>query len=123
MHKVTTLYTPDNAVWTIDVRREKEEIARVVGSTHRITLGDLQNMCSGDKKSMVQKLMFRDFLADPLAIRYFHTFLADLATSAEEDEATEESSLLLYEEVQRFRRSMANAAHHAKVSGAINIYY
>jgi len=29
-------------------------------------------------------------------------------------EATEESSLLLYEEVQRFRRSMANAAHHAK---------
>jgi hypothetical protein len=37
MHKVTTLYTPDNSVWTIDVRKEKEEIARVVGSTHRIT--------------------------------------------------------------------------------------
>ena len=24
MHKVTTLYTPDNSVWTIDVRKEKE---------------------------------------------------------------------------------------------------
>ena len=76
MHKVTTLYTPDDAVWTIDVRREKEEIARVVGSTHRITSGDLHNMMQGAKKTMVQRLMFIDFLNDPLAVRYFHTYLS-----------------------------------------------
>jgi hypothetical protein len=28
------------------------------------------------KKDMVQKFMFQDFLNDPLAVRYFHTYLA-----------------------------------------------
>ena len=109
MHKVTTLYTPDNAVWTIDVKREKEEIARVVGSTHRITLGDLHNMVTGSKMAMVQKLMFVDFLNDPLAIRYFHTFLA---TSKEE--GIDDSKLLFWEEIRRYKRSMSSATFHAR---------
>jgi len=114
MHKVTTLYTPDNAVWTIDVRREKEEIARVVGSTHRITLGDLQNMCNGDKQVTVQRLMFKDFLSDPLAIRYFHTFLELESERTGGKSANDDNSLMLYEEIQRFRRSMSSSTFHAR---------
>ncbi|GMH59763.1 hypothetical protein TrST_g1587 [Triparma strigata] len=122
MHKVTTLYTPDNAVWTIDVRREKEEIARVVGSTHRITTGDLHNMRSGSRKEVVQRLMFADFLNDPLAVRYFHTYLAstndDVLSSRSLDEDDEgsynEDNLLFWEEIRRYRRAMSSATFQAR---------
>ena len=139
MHKVTTLYTPDNSVWTIDVRKEKEEIARVVGSTHRITSGDLHNMCKGAKKDMVQKFMFQDFLNDPLAVRYFHKFLRVreeeqaakglAATAARAAERTlsatagklggdttdyNENNLLFWEEIRRYKRSMSAASYHAR---------
>jgi hypothetical protein len=135
MHKVTTLYTPDNSVWTIDVRKEKEEIARVVGSTHRITSGDLHNMCQGSKKDMVQKFMFQDFLNDPLAVRYFHTFLAtqedtnaiavvsklaerttrSLSGSAKLNRTEfNENDLLFWEEIRRYKRSMSSATFHAR---------
>ena len=110
MHKVTTLYTPNNEVWTIDVKKEKEEVARVVGSTHRITSGDLHNMCKGAKKSMVRKFLFMDFLSDPLAVRYFHTFLA-----AQEVQAASEKSAST-----RFLKRMETAVSMRKIGDAQN---
>jgi len=119
MHKVTTLYTPDDAVWTIDVRREKEEVARVVGSTHRITSGDLHNMMQGAKKTMVQRLMFIDFLNDPLAVRYFHTYLAASNDKKDVHKAKvinefNEDNLLFWEEIRRYRRAISSATFQAR---------
>ena len=129
VHKVTTLYTPDDTVWTIDIRREKEGVARVVGSTHRITSGDLHNMMKGSKKNVVQKLMFTDFLNDPLAVRYFNTYLQDV--SAEQDKsvsasgrerksenesefALTEDNLVFWEEIRRYRKAMSSATFLAR---------
>jgi len=119
LHKVTTLYTPDDAVWTIDVRREKEEVARVVGSTHRITSGDLHNMMKGAKKAMVQRLMFIDFLNDPLAVRYFHTYLASSNEKKDDKIARvgnefNEDNLLFWEEIRRYRRAISSATYQAR---------
>ena len=105
-HKITMLYTPNNHVWTIDVKKEAEETTRIVGSSHRITVGDLQNLMRGGKKDMVRRLMFKDFLTDPLAMRYFHTFLQSRSDRSDE-------LLVFFEEVQRYRGKMADACSYA----------
>jgi hypothetical protein len=74
-HKRTTIFTSSSDVWQIDVKREKETVARAKGSSHRITAADLMNCSSGDKKKLSQKLIFEDFLCDPQATRFFRAFL------------------------------------------------
>ena len=40
-----------------------------------MTSADLHNLKNGQKKDLVRKLIFRDFVKDPQAIRYFRHYL------------------------------------------------
>ena len=79
-------------------------------------------MRTGAKKEVVQRLMFKDFLNDPLAVRYFHSYLS--VSNTDEDKGAphgvrvrndfNEDNLLFWEEVRRYRRAMSNATFQAR---------
>jgi hypothetical protein len=112
-HKVTTVYTAVAAndqycsVWTIDVKRERELVKRGKGSSHRITRDDLRNLQhAGPKKALVRRLMFRDFLMDPQAARYFMMFLERGETGA--------ARLAFFQEVEQLAAAIAETHLVAK---------
>jgi len=98
--KVTMVYTPDDVVWTFNVKQQKEVATASHQTSHRLNKDGLRLLqkktpkgTPDPKMEMRRNFIFKDFLHDPLATRYFHEFL---------EESSDSGCLMLdfYEEMQ-----------------------
>lgn len=76
------VYTPDDVVWTFNVKQQKEVVTGGHQTSHRLNEEGLKLLkkktprgTPDPKMEMRRNFIFQDFLHDPLATRYFHEYL------------------------------------------------